>query len=786
MRILRPRWPGTAVLLLLLAALLPSALAAQEQQSITVEVPSFSATAFPQTQAVVTVLGGDDRPLAGLSASQFQAQLNGTQAPVTSVVQAQDGSVGIGVVLALDVSSSMEGAPLEQAKAAARSFLDGLGPNDSVAVIAFADTAEQVLGFTRDRAAAGAAIDGLTTQDGTALYQGTLESLRLASSSGNDRRALVLLSDGLDNIGGASPDEAIAISQTQGVPAFAIALGSEIDRDFLQELAAGSGGTFAETPSSEGLLQLYATIGELLRGQYILTIDAAGLDLPENAAATLHIDVTVGEITAGAERIVAPRGPAVLLTGIDPGDELSEEHTITAQVIAADAVTSVAFLVDGQLAVQLTDPPYQFDFDPAGFAKGDHTLRVEVITAADETSAKELVLSTAGAAPVGAGSSNSGGSSNVLLFGAGAVGVALVAGLALFMLLRRRGHGPGPDAFSAPEPMRPPPAQAEEHAPGMLRKLWHSDAAVAVPAGSKGRALGQLIVSGGPLHGQTFQVSDVPTSIGSGHRCRIRFAGEGEIEVASEEARVWVRSGQLMVHELRHLTDTGSVGGVWAILGPGEAFDVGPSSFQFHLLEGDVVPAELPPAQEQADAEEDHVPAPTLEEAPQPLAPTLQEAPQPLAPTLEEAPQPVALRHWGGRAVPRPAAEGAPGETAAPAVEVAGANAATGVAADAAEGTPAPAADAASKEVVAEVASAAEQTPAPAAEAAGQEGAAQAAPDAAQETPAPAVAGQESAAEGAPDAAQEAAGGNEPDIPALPPLELPVRERSSGASDAAL
>jgi hypothetical protein len=38
-----------------------------------------------------------------------------------------------------------------------------------------------------------------------------------------------------------------------------------------------------------------------------------------------------------------------------------------------------------------------------------------------------------------------------------------------------------------------------------------------------------------------------------------------------------------MVHELPHLTPTGSVGGGWSILDPGEAFTIGPCTFKFEL-----------------------------------------------------------------------------------------------------------------------------------------------------------------------------------------------------------
>jgi hypothetical protein len=97
--------------------------------------------------------------------------------------------------------------------------------------------------------------------------------------------------------------------------------------------------------------------------------------------------------------------------------------------------------------------------------------------------------------------------------------------------------------------------------------------------------LGHLKVTGATAHGEVHAVGAAPVSIGTGHRCLIRLTPPAEFldEIAPEHARVWVREGHLMVHEIRRLTETGGVGGRWAILEPGEGFSIGPFSFQFHL-----------------------------------------------------------------------------------------------------------------------------------------------------------------------------------------------------------
>jgi VWFA-related protein len=590
---MRPRlhWAGRAWLLLTLAVLLllPLRGAAQEL-TLTVELASFDTEEWPLAQAVVTVLGSDGRPLANLTEEQFRAQLNGSAMPVTAVIAGVDSSLGIAVVLALDVSGSMGGGALAQAKAAAHRFLEGLGPQDSVAVVAFGDTVVSLLAFTQDRAAAGAAIDSLTPGGNTALYDATADSVRLAADSGNSRLAVVLLTDGVDDGSQISRADALATAETLAVPVFAIGLGTNLDRAYLQELATVSGGRFAETPSAQGLAQLYEEAAELLRGQYILTLNGAGLSLGEAKAVTLRVDVTAGERTGGGERTFAPKGPAVTLSEVEPGERLEAERTIIAQVISAEPVISVTFLVDGEPVLELTEPPYQFSFDPAAVADGEHTLRVEVVTEGGGFATTALVVQTgAGEPSTSPGEEEAaGGAGNlVIILAAGLVLVAAIGGALLLYLLRRRGGG----GARGPSGEKPPPINLGRiHRPKMPQPLKRDkpppEREEPTPVREMtGEPVGQLLVTSGPLEGQTFPVSNAAASIGSGHRCLIRLVDETEEEeIAPEQARFWVRDGQLMVHELMRLGVNGPLGGVWSILHPGEAFTIGRSSFKFELM----------------------------------------------------------------------------------------------------------------------------------------------------------------------------------------------------------
>jgi VWFA-related protein len=574
----------------LAALLVPSALFAQTP-SLTVQVTGMTGDAWPQGQAFVTVLGPDGRPLPGLTANDVHASIDGTDVPVASVARGVDSSAPIDVVLALDVSGSMnEGGAIDQAKAAAHTFIDQLASQDRIAIVAFGTTVQIALPFTQDRAAANAAIDGLVADGSTALFQGTVDSIRLAASGENGRRAVVLLSDGRD-FGSSIPlEEAIATGQTGSVPVFAIGLGQDLDRAYLGQLAETTGGQFAETPSPEGLAALYQEVGELLRGQYIVRLDASALDIERSQPLRLLLDVTQNGLTGSDERAVCAQSVCIAISGIAEGAQIEGQQTVQAEVVAAEAVTSVALAIDGETIVTLVAPPYTFTIDGASLQDGDHNVVVEAKTAS--ASAATAALSV----HVGVASS-SGGAANGLLpivaiAGAGALAVLVV----WIVFRRRRGRRQQPAEPIGPEP-EPPTAAPEpfESDPSTRAgRLWPEPdiavAPVAVP-----RALGTLLITGGEMSGQTWSIGAAPISIGTGHRCLIRVAQVGIDDIANEHARVWVREDHLVVHELRRLTAFGPTGGRWEFLNAGDTFAVGPHVFKFQLT--DQAAPELPSEQ---------------------------------------------------------------------------------------------------------------------------------------------------------------------------------------------
>jgi VWFA-related protein len=188
----------------------------------------------------------------------------------------QEAVAPVSVVLALDASGSMTKAA-DGVRAAALSFVEALRAEDALGVLLFSDSSVFAHDLTTERQQSTAAIGTYTALGGTALYDGLTDALaRLKRAEG--RKAVVLLSDGRDEDNpGTGPgstrtrdDVFKALEETDAV-IYPIGLGPRVDRDFLERLAAESGGLAFFPEDVSTLRENYARVVEGLRRRYVVS-----------------------------------------------------------------------------------------------------------------------------------------------------------------------------------------------------------------------------------------------------------------------------------------------------------------------------------------------------------------------------------------------------------------------------------------------------------------------------------------------------------------------------------
>jgi VWFA-related protein len=273
------------------------------QQAHQLQVTSVVTDAWPAVQATITLTDAGGRPVSGLSAPAFRASSGDTVLPVTAATTISNPEVGIAVVLTIDVSGSMAGEPLAEAKAAAKALTARLGTTDQAAVVSFSNQPAVVQGFTADKPALDRAIDALAAGGNTALYAAVQTSTQLAEQAPLPRRAVVLLSDGLEygTGGGVSADQTLQLVAGSNTLFMTVGLGASVDSQYLTNLARSGHGQYLVAPAPADLQAVYTVTADVLRQQYVLTLDASALQ-PAPGALPLELPLEI-EANAGASTV---------------------------------------------------------------------------------------------------------------------------------------------------------------------------------------------------------------------------------------------------------------------------------------------------------------------------------------------------------------------------------------------------------------------------------------------------------------------------------------------------
>ena len=148
----------------------------------------------------VTVLDSDGRTLANLSREHFRLLDEGQPRAIENFLLDQ---TAIHVVLLLDSSASVR-QELQEIRQAALRFARAFDSGDRIAVISFSNQIEVLQDWTNDPKKLKNSLKNLDVGYRTALYDALLETAREKLTRVAGRKAIILLTDGLDNHSSAS------------------------------------------------------------------------------------------------------------------------------------------------------------------------------------------------------------------------------------------------------------------------------------------------------------------------------------------------------------------------------------------------------------------------------------------------------------------------------------------------------------------------------------------------------------------------------------------------------
>ncbi len=255
----------------------------------------------------ITVTDKNGKYVPGLKLKDFKIFEDGKEVQTTLIAGFSVQESPFASVVLLDTSGSME-TRLSLARSAAIRFLGGLRPEDVAAVYKFDYKVEPVQDFSSGRDLAPMAF-GMKARGMTTLNDAIVEASRALSGRSELRKAIVVLSDGLDTFSKASSSKALDSALSVGAGIYAVdmtATGGSATRNHqtaatLKNFAERTGGRFIATPGGPELRDAFAGIAEELGHQYTIAY-RPGNTSRDGKWHALEVKVQKPELTARSRK----------------------------------------------------------------------------------------------------------------------------------------------------------------------------------------------------------------------------------------------------------------------------------------------------------------------------------------------------------------------------------------------------------------------------------------------------------------------------------------------------
>jgi tight adherence protein B len=261
--------------------------------SASLRIDKVDVSDHPSVTMIVTAPAAEQAP-------RFTLTENGAERAVRAEPVS---SADLEVLLVIDTTGSMAGAPLRDAQEASNAFLDALPATVPVAVMSYDTSAYLLTDFAADRDAHRDAIAGLSARGRTATHDAVIEA---AEHFGDSTRVIILLTDGEDNASVASLDEAVGALLDAEVTLHGIAYRTAYsDESAVQRLATATGGTISGADDPAALTGIYTRIASELVSRHRLTYDS-------RAHGATRVEVSVehdGQLLTSTASVTMPPAP---------------------------------------------------------------------------------------------------------------------------------------------------------------------------------------------------------------------------------------------------------------------------------------------------------------------------------------------------------------------------------------------------------------------------------------------------------------------------------------------
>ncbi len=243
------------------------------QDNIFLDITNISSAKDGSVSMTISALDEKGVPIRGIEKEALSLYVDSKGVDSFSVEPVSDSPLS--VMMFLDISGSMEGQSIFDAKRGISYLLNRLGANDFVSLVTFGDDVKGVVPFTQKKDVIESGLDSVKAGDKkTKLYQALSYALYLASRSYyTSRNVIVMFTDGKDEGSTVTSEELISSIKTVNIPVYVFGFGDEVAKEFLKKVAYTSHGGLFLSPSYDDFTKVGDTVLEQKRGKFNVVFD---------------------------------------------------------------------------------------------------------------------------------------------------------------------------------------------------------------------------------------------------------------------------------------------------------------------------------------------------------------------------------------------------------------------------------------------------------------------------------------------------------------------------------
>jgi len=378
------------IILLSISLSVPNSSTTAQGKAVNLQLISVDSSTFPKVKVYFSVSDPQGFPIKDLQADSFTVSEDNKSIAGFSVKPFNNTESPLAIVLVLDTSASMTRS-LANSISAAKKFIETLGPNDQVALIAFKDKPVVVQQLTTDRNLLIQALDGLTAAGDSALFDSLIEAIGVLKPR-TERKVVVVITDGYETgISSFTFDQVVDESVRWSTHLYPIGIG-EVNLSNLEKLAKLTGGFAQINPDDSAISTAFVNILNNLRTQYYLEYESVLKADGTEHDLLISYNYPEGTISDGHRFVATPGSISISFADIMDGQEVSGSVLFSPNIVAPAAIRELDIKIDQLPLTKILTAPFEYVWDSELVETGLHDFDFTVTDAVGNTTTYSLTL----------------------------------------------------------------------------------------------------------------------------------------------------------------------------------------------------------------------------------------------------------------------------------------------------------------------------------------------------------------------------------------------------------